>query len=252
MNVRVLVLAIGGAMLAVAALVFVLVRPDAPAEPAAPAVSAPPPPPPAPEPAPEPESPRVSAPAPAPPRAPAAASAPAAAPTRATLRIETDVPGAIVFLDRQFVGNAPVTIEDVEPGRRQLNVSAEGFEGVARTLDVEPGPLDVRINFREVRLNVSAAVEHRHRFGSCRGRLVADARGLRYETDHEDAFSASLDDLEAFEIDYIENNLRVRIRGGRQYNFTDPEGNADTIFAFHRDVERARQRIAAGDTLVTD
>ena len=36
----------------------------------------------------------------------------AAAPELGTLRIEADVPNAQVFLDRQFIGNAPVTAEN--------------------------------------------------------------------------------------------------------------------------------------------
>ena len=39
-----------------------------------------------------------------------------AAPEAGTLRIEADVPGAQVFIDRQFVGAAPVTAENVKPG----------------------------------------------------------------------------------------------------------------------------------------
>jgi hypothetical protein len=68
-----------------------------------------------------------------------------------SLRIETDVPGAQVFLDRQFVGAAPVTAENLKPGTHQLNVSAEGFEGIAQTIDVEPGPREITIRLREVR-----------------------------------------------------------------------------------------------------
>ncbi len=46
-----------------------------------------------------------------------------AAPATATLHITSDVPGAQVFLDRKFIGAAPVTAEDVAPGSRQINVS---------------------------------------------------------------------------------------------------------------------------------
>ena len=55
------------------------------------------------------------------------------------LRIDSDVPGAQVFIDRQFVGTTPVTAENVSPGTHQLNVSAEGFDGIARTIEVEAG-----------------------------------------------------------------------------------------------------------------
>ena len=113
--------------------------------------------------------------------------------------MEADVPGAQVFIDRQFIGTAPVTAEGVKPGTHQLNVSAEGFTGIARTIDVEPGPRDLMVRFREVRLDAKASVVHKHRMGSCRGELVATPRGLRYETDDKsDAFSITLADLETF------------------------------------------------------
>jgi hypothetical protein len=162
-----------------------------------------------------------------------------------TLRIEADVPKAQVFIDRQFIGTTPLTAENVKPGTHQLNVTAEGFDGIAQTIDVEPGPRDLTFRFREVRLDATVAVVHKHRMGSCQGRLVASADGIRYETaDKDDAFTASLSDLEAFQVDYQDKNLRIRLRKGKQFNFTDPDGNADRLFVFHRDVEKARQRLA--------
>jgi hypothetical protein len=164
------------------------------------------------------------------------------------LRIESDVPGAQVFIDREFVGATPVTAQNVRPGTHQLNVSAEGFEGVAETIDVEPGPRDILIRFREVRLDAKVDVVHKHRIGSCKGRLIATPNGIRYETqDKEDSFTAGLMDLETFQVDYLERNLRIKLRRGRQFNFTDPEGNADRLFVFHRDVEKARERLRKGD-----
>ena len=162
-----------------------------------------------------------------------------------TLRIDADVPKAQVFIDRQFVGTTPLTAENVKPGTHQVNVTAEGFDGIAQTIDVEPGPRDLAFRFREVRLDATLAVVHKHRVGSCQGRLVATADGIRYETaDKDDAFTASLNDLEAFQVDYQDKNLRIKLRKGKQFNFTDPDGNADRLFVFHRDVEKARQRLA--------
>jgi hypothetical protein len=176
--------------------------------------------------------------------APAAAPpAPAAAPVTGTLRIESDVPGAQVFLDRQFVGPTPATIDNVKPGTHQLNVSAEGFDGFAQTIDVEPGPRDIAVRFREVRLDARVAVVHKHRLGSCTGELIATAQGVRYETsDTDDRFTIGLGDIESLTVDYAEKNLRLKVRKGKQYNFTDPDGNADRLFVFHRDVDKARQR----------
>jgi hypothetical protein len=163
------------------------------------------------------------------------------------------VPGAQVFIDRQFVGAAPVTVENVKPGAHQLNVSADGFDGIARTIDVEPGPRDIAIRFREVKLDVKIPVVHKHRIGSCTGQLIASAQGLRYETaDKDDSFTARLADLETFTVDYAEKNLRLKLRKGKQYNFTDPDGNADHLFVFQRDVDKARQRLAKGDSAATN
>ena len=184
---------------------------------------------------------------------PASEAPVAAAPVAGSLRIDSDVPGAQVFLDRQFVGTTPVTAENVSPGTHQLNVSAEGFEGIARTIEVEAGARELTIRFKEVRLDLKLPVVHRHRMGSCNGTLVATTQGLRYETDDkDDRFAAAFADLEAFQVDYAEKNLRVRVRKGKQYNFTEPGGNADKLFVFHRDVDKARQRLAGGATAATD
>jgi hypothetical protein len=153
-----------------------------------------------------------------------------------------------VFIDRQFIGTAPVTAEGVKPGTHTLNVSAEGFEGISQTLDVEPGPRDVAVRFREVRLKATLAVVHKHRMGSCTGQLVATPQGIRYDTDDkDDRFSATLADLETFAVDYLDKNLKIKLRRGKQYNFTDPDGNADRLFVFQRDVDKARQRLSNGD-----
>jgi hypothetical protein len=217
--------------------------PAAAAAPAAPRATAPQPASPTPEkPA---AAPRSASRAPAREPAPEPELAPAETPSElGTLRIETDVPGAQVFIDRQFIGTTPVTANNVKPGTHQLNLTAEGFDGIAQTIDVEPGPRDLTFRFREVRLDAALAVVHKHRIGSCEGQLVATADGIRYETaNKDDGFTAPLADMETFQVDYQAKNLRIRIRKGRQFNFTDPDDNADRLFVFHRDVERARQRL---------
>jgi hypothetical protein len=168
--------------------------------------------------------------------------------TGGTLRIDADVPNAQVFIDRVFLGTTPLVAENIEPGTHQLNVSAEGFDSIAQQITVEPGARDLSLRFREVRLDASLDVIHRHGIGSCRGRLVATPQGLRFEsTNRDDQFSTPLLDLEVFQVDYLEKNLRVKLLKGRQFNFTDPDGNADRLFVFHRDVDRARERLRKGD-----
>ena len=104
------------------------------------------------------------------------------------------------------------------------------------------------IRFEEVKLDARIAVLHKHRIGSCKGELVATPQGLQYTTDDkDDRFTVPLADLEQFQVDYQEKNLKVKVRRGKQYNFTDPDGSADRLFVFQRDVDKARQRLASGD-----
>jgi hypothetical protein len=163
-----------------------------------------------------------------------------------TLTIESDVEGAMVFLDREFKGNAPVTIDAVRPGSHRLNLSAEGYDGYSESVDVAAGPNRVAVRFKEVKLNETIPVIHKHTIGSCKGRLVADLGGLRYETDNKkDAFLLKLSELEVFEVDYLQKTLRIRQKGGRSYNFTGD--SADALFVFHKNVKKALDRLAKGD-----
>jgi hypothetical protein len=153
-----------------------------------------------------------------------------------------------VFMDREYLGATPVTAQGVKPGTHRLNLSVQGYEGIAQTIEVASGPRDILIKFKEVHLDARIDVVHKHRMGACKGRLIATPRGVRYETtDKNDAFSAGLLDLETFQIEYLEKRLTVKSRKGKRYDFTDPEGNADRLFVFHRDVEKARDRLQKGD-----
>jgi len=195
-------------------------------------------------PAPPREAPRPRAPR-AKPAAPAATDTGAAVPTKGTLNVTSDVAGASVFLDRNYVGTTPLTLDGVEPGARRLNVTAEGYDGYADTVTIAPGANDVTVRFKEVRLSASVAVVHKHAMGACEGRLVADTHGIRYDTSRkDDAFALAFNEVDAFEIDYLKHTLRVKKRGGRTWNFTDRQPTADALFVFHRDVEKARQKLA--------
>jgi hypothetical protein len=253
----VILAALGVMLLAGAVVIYRGARPPAPTPAPAAATAAPPPAAPtappvaeAPAAAPATAPPPSRRPAPTKPAAAPATSAPSpASPVTATLTIVSDVPGAQVFLDRRFVGTTPATAADVAPGSHQINVSAPGFDPYVETIEVGAGPREIAVRFREVRLDAAISVVHKHRIGSCRGRLVATAEGLRYETtDKDDGFSATLTDLETFQVDYLAKTLRLQPARGRRYDFTDPEGNADRLFLFHRDVDRARERLKKGDS----
>ena len=257
MNRRLVIILIAGSVL-LAAVWVVLNQRTRPAEPPTASVRETPPAPkavdapPATTPAPEPDAPRrptrrAAAPKPdaTPTPAPAAADAPA---DEATLRIDSDVPGAQVFIDREFIGPAPVTAQHVKPGSHRINVSAPGYEGVADTIDVTAGSREITIRLKDIRLDATLDVVHKHRMGSCKGRLTATPQGIRYETtDKDDGFRATLLEMETFDVDYLKKNLRVKLRKGKQYDFTDPEGNADRLFVFHRDVAKAADRLRKGD-----
>jgi hypothetical protein len=179
------------------------------------------------------------------PEAPAAPAPEPAAPTAGELHIDSDVPGAMVFIDRKFVGNTPVTAKDVAPGHHQLNLTAEGYDGYSESLEVAVGPADVMVKFKEIRLNESVDVVHKHTMGSCEGRLLADPQAVRYETANKnDAFTMKFAEIESFEVDYLNKNLRIKKRGGKTYNFTTKAPNADPLFVFHRNVDKVRKQVA--------
>jgi len=186
------------------------------------------------KPRPKKEKPVEVAPAPPPPAGPA-------------LVVETDIDGASVFVDRKYLGTTPLRTTEVTPGTHQLNVSATGEEGLAQSIDIAAtGDTSVSLRFREVRLNASVAVVHKHSMGACEGTLTATPGGLAYDTPNKkDAFSFPLKDLEVFAIDYLKKELKVKQRGGKTWNFTDRAENADKLFVFHRDVTKAREKMAA-------
>jgi hypothetical protein len=174
-----------------------------------------------------------------------AAPPPAAGPV---LIVDSDVPGASVFVDRKFVGTTPLRTTEVAGGSHQLNASVTGEEGLAQTIEIaESGETAITLKFRDVRLNASVAVVHKHSMGrSCEGTLAATPDGMRYVTANKnDAFAFPFSALEAFEIDYLKKELKVKQKGGKTWNFTDKSENADKLFVFHRDVTKAREKLAA-------
>jgi hypothetical protein len=167
-----------------------------------------------------------------------------AAPTSGELHIDSDVSGAMVFLDRKYIGIAPVTAKDVTPGKHHLNVTAEGYEGHSESIEVVAGPATVTVTFKEIRLFETIDVVHKHAMGSCEGKLLADLQGVRYDTaNKDDAFTVKFSEIETFEVDYLKKNLRIKKRGGKQYNFTTKAENADPLFVFHRNVDKVRQQM---------
>ena len=183
-------------------------------------------------------APTVPVPAPAPVR-------PAAGPL---LRVTTDVAGADVFVDRTFVGKTPLETRDVTAGSHQINVSAEGHDGMSQHVEVSAdAPTEVTFSLKATVLDAGVPVVHKHRLGSCEGRLSATQAGLRYApTSGDDGFQAPLAAIETLAADYRQKELRLRLKGGKSYTFTTKAVNADPLVVFHRDVEKARKKLAGG------
>jgi hypothetical protein len=95
---------------------------------------------------------------------------------------------------------------------------------------------------------VMAALEvvHKHKLGSCRGRLSATATSLRYEpTRPGDGFDVPRTTVERLIGDARKKILVVKLRGGRTYNFTDPAGGADPLLAFQKAFAKTPPRASA-------
>ncbi len=157
----------------------------------------------------------------------------------------SDVAGAFVFVDRKFLGKTPLETSGMQAGPHRLQVSSEGYDGVSQSIEVaNAGPTDVSVSLKTVVLDARVPVVHKHRFGSCEGSLVADVRGLRYETSNrDDAWTLTFSDLEKFALDYQGKTLRIKQRGGRSWNFTTRTSNADPLLVFQRQVDHARTRL---------
>ena len=163
-----------------------------------------------------------------------------------SLSVQSDIPGATVFLDRQFKGTTPVTIEGVTAGEHQLTVSTDGYDIYAEKVTITVGEHNVRIDFRQAvaDFNESIPVLHKHSFGKCEGVLTADANGIRYVTDHKDTFAIPYGSLERFEVDYIKKNMNLKVNKGRNYNFTELSGDADALFLFHKNVQSFLEKLS--------
>ena len=175
--------------------------------------------------------------------------APKAPPARAAagVLIESDVPGATVFVDRQYRGTTPLTLRDLGPGSHGLNASAEGYEMQALSVEVTGGAQTVQIRFKELRLDASVDVVHKHAVGSCRGRLSASPAGVRYlASKPADAFAAPLADVASLEVDYLDKALELKLRNGRTYHFSPAAGGPDALLVFQQKVQKATAALRAG------
>ena len=155
----------------------------------------------------------------------------------ATLRVESNVPGAKVSLDGEERGTTPVELSNVSPGRHELRVSADGYETRTETLEVESGKRDIKVDLVSpsvATLNDSVAVKHKHRIGSCDGVLRVSADKLEYDSSDKHAFSVALSEVERFSLE--KETLSLKVRDGKAYNFNERNDNAPALASFHERV----------------
>jgi len=158
----------------------------------------------------------------------------------APFRVESNVLGATVALDGQTRGTTPVAIAELAPGTYELVVSAAGYKTHSETVDYSGGARDIRVDLElaTIVLNEAVAVKHKHRIrGGCEGVLRASAEGIRFDTEHKDAFSVSFSELER--IRFEKDKLNLKVQGGRSYNFVERNDNNDALALFHERVDEA-------------
>lgn len=105
--------------------------------------------------------------APAPEAKPVVEEKPAPAPTPAparhgTLTVITSPSGAVVKIDGREKGKSPITITDVNPGERKIEISRQGHASASRTVVVKPGEpsmLEVKLEARTPKIHVDAPID---------------------------------------------------------------------------------------------
>ena len=72
--------------------------------------------------------------------------------------------------------------------------------------------------------------------------LRASAEGIRFETEHKDAFFVSFSELER--IGFEKDKLKLKVQGGKSYNFVERNDNEDALALFHERVDEALVHMA--------
>ena len=84
-------------------------------------------------------------------------------PLPATLRVVTVPAGALVYVDDELLGVAPVALTNAAPGAHRVRVDLEGHDPLARTVSLEPGAFStqefrLRPNAGSISLSTSPAL----------------------------------------------------------------------------------------------
>lgn len=182
------------------------------------------------------------------------------------LVIDSNVRGADVYLNGKRVGRTPHKATPLQPGDYDVRVEQAGYETFTKQVHVETPDESIRAELRRMSRPVAAreeeededamaetaeaepaadirafgqtlAAKHNHRIGSCEGVLRTTSTGVRFETDHKDAFFVAYADIEELALDG--DNLTLRVHEGRKYDFKEQNDNVEALADFHRAASQA-------------
>ncbi|HSG99996.1 MAG TPA: PEGA domain-containing protein, partial [candidate division Zixibacteria bacterium] len=123
--------------------------------------------------------------------APATQSSPAAAETRGSLAVTSNVPGAIVFVDDQNLGETNNTFRRMNTGLRNIRVEKKGFHPYHSEVTIEAGKLArVNVTLEPVISSAAPAEAVKTANEPDANDLYLQARALNQESSHSRALSA--------------------------------------------------------------
>lgn len=96
-------------------------------------------------------------------------------PVKGSLRVFTNVRGALITVDGEAVGESPVTVEDLAPGEHLVEATADGYEEASGVVTVEAGRQSmIQLRLTAVQLAMGKIV------------VNSDVAGARVFVDNED------------------------------------------------------------------
>lgn len=179
-----------------------------------------------------------------------------------SLIIDSNVRGADVFLNGNRVGTTPHKATPLTPGDYEVRVEHDGYVAFKDSVRVETPDGAIHATLRPASAESNAgkedasekapvaesgpasadirgsgqrvAVNHNHRIGSCEGVLIAGNEGVRFETEHKDAFTAAYAEIE--ELSFDDDKLTLKVLNGRKYDFNEQNDDAEALAALHAQV----------------
>jgi hypothetical protein len=172
------------------------------------------------------------------------------APALSQLRVKTDITGVDVLIDGREMGQTPLSLGSIPPGKHRIELRKEGYETAVREVEVVAGAamltITVAMKSRPAalpRLPVEFAGVHFHRGGRCYGSLRITTAALSYKSsdDHFDipfeqirfvgiyTFNLTIEGIDVSRNPEVKP-CRVESRG-RSYNFSVVEPAEESLSA---------------------